>query len=145
MSSEIIKQAETDDEIEKCFDVMLELRPHLTRETFLTTVRGMEQQGFCLAYLEDKGNVVAVAGYRISVNLLMGKNLYIDDLVTSQKVRSKGYGEKLYAWVREEARKADCTYVLLGSGTQRTKAHRFYFRQGLEICAFHFWEKLEGQ
>lgn len=141
--SEIIRRAETDEEIEKCFDVMLELRLHLKRETFLTTVRAMEQQGFSLVYLEDEGNIVAVAGYRVSVNLLRGKNLYIDDLVTSQRVRSKGYGEKLYAWVREEARKADCTYILLDSGTQRTKAHRFYFRQGLEISAFHFWEKLD--
>lgn len=142
MQSETFKRAETDADIEKCFDVMLELRPHLKRETFLTTVRDMEKHGFSLAYLEDTGDVVAVAGYRIGVNLLFGKHLYIDDLVTSQTVRSKGYGEKLYTWLKEEANKAGCTYIHLDSGTQRDQAHRFYFRQGLTISAFHFWEKL---
>jgi len=85
--------ATTDSEIENCFDVMAELRTHLGRNTFLKTVRDMEQQGFQLAYLKDNDNVVAVAGYRIASNLFLGKHLYIDDIVTSQKVRSRGYGD----------------------------------------------------
>jgi GNAT superfamily N-acetyltransferase len=144
MQSYLIKRAETDADIEKCFDVLLELRPHLNNETFLTTVQDMERQGFSLAYLEDASNVVAVAGYRVCVNLMLGKHLYIDDLVASTKVRSKGYGEKLYAWVKEEAKKANCAYIHLDSGTQRGETHRFYFRQGLVISAFHFWEKLDA-
>ncbi len=142
--SEIIKQAKADGEIEMCFDVIVELRPHLKRETFLTTVREMEQQGFSLAYLEDNEKVLAVAGYRVSVNLILGKHLYIDDLVTSQKARSKGYGEKLYSWLKELARQEACNYIHLDSGTQRGEAHRFYFRQGLVISAFHFWEALKN-
>ena len=90
------KQAITDQEVENCFEVMSELRPHLKRENFLETIRAMETEGYKLAFIEDQGRVVAVAGYRIYTNLFMGKHLYVDDLVTASSGRSKGYGE---AWL----------------------------------------------
>jgi len=84
----------SDEEISMCFTVLSELRTMLVKETFLETVRQMEKQGFRLAYLKDRENIVAVAGYRVSINLVLGKHLYIDDLVTTEKVRSKGFGKK---------------------------------------------------
>ena len=78
-------QARTDTEIKKCFEVMSKLRTHLKKDEFLQLVQQMETEGFRLAYLEDKGTIVAVAGYRIFTNLFSGKNLYVDDLVTSEK------------------------------------------------------------
>lgn len=135
--------ATTDSEIENCFDVMAELRTHLERNTFLKTVRDMEQQGFQLAYLKDNDNVVAVAGYRIASNMFLGKHLYIDDIVTSQKVRSRGYGDAMYKWLREKAKNTQCKYIHLDSAVHRGDTHRFYFRQGLSISSFHFREKLD--
>ena len=90
MSNLIPKNAKSDLEIERCFDVMSELRTHLERDQFLETVRDMELQGFQLVYLEEDER--AVAGYRIAKNLFLGKHQYIDDLVTSKKIRSRGYG-----------------------------------------------------
>ncbi|MCP5173135.1 MAG: GNAT family N-acetyltransferase [Pseudomonadales bacterium] len=121
---------------------MAELRPHLKREEFLRQVRDMEADGYQLAYLKGDGAVVAVAGYRVSSNLFMGKHLYVDDLVTSSTVRSKGYGEVMMAWLRDQAVNAACHYLHLDSGTHRDQAHKFYFRQGLTIASYHFSEKL---
>jgi len=134
--------AKTDAEIQKCFDVMSELRTHMNRVDFLDTVRHMETEGFRLAYLEDDDVVVAVAGYRIYTNLFLGKNLYIDDLVTCPNSRSKGYGEQLINWLRDKAIKADCRAYHLDSGTQRGQAHKFYFNQGFTISSYHFSEQL---
>lgn len=134
--------AKSDDEIIRCFDVMAELRPHLDRASFLGTVRHMEKEGFQLAFIEDQGRVVAVSGFRIYTNLSMGKNLYIDDLVTSADSRSKGYGERLLRWLRERAFEAGCNVLHLDSGTHRGRAHKFYFRHGFEIASYHFSEKL---
>ena len=139
----MLKQAETDQEIERCFEVMVELRPRLKRQGFVTTVRAMEQEGFKLAYLEDDNQIVAVAGYRIATNLFMDKHLYVDDLVTASKVRSKGYGEQMINWLRAEAKKAGCNVLHLDSGTHRGQAHKFYFKQGFTIASFHFSEGLE--
>ncbi len=134
--------AKTDAEIQKCFDVMAELRTHLKRDDFLDTVRHMESEGYRLAYIEDDQGLVAVAGYRIYTNLFFGKNLYVDDLVISASARSKGYGEQMINWLRDKARNAGCRSYHLDSGTARGQAHKFYFNQGFMISSYHFSEQL---
>ena len=142
MSDLIPRNAKSDQEIEGCFDVMSELRPNLERERFLETIRNMEPQGFRLAYLEVDKRVVSVAGYRFSNNLFLGKHLYIDDFVTAERSRSRGYGGILYTWVRKQALNEGCSYIHLDSAVHRGEAHHFYFRQKLTITSFHFREKI---
>lgn len=137
-----VKLAETDVEISNCFDVMAELRPHLERASFLELIRKMEGEGYRMAFIEEAGKVVAVAGFRVMTTLFMGKNLYVDDLVTSGNVRSRGHGKAMIEWLRAQAESAGCTHLHLDSGTQRNRAHRFYLREGLDIASFHFSQKL---
>lgn len=134
--------AETDEEIERCFSVISELRTHLREDEFLSRVREMESGGYRLAYIEKGGEVVAVTGYRITTNFFMGRHLYVEDLVTAQGARSQGHGETLIAWLRNQATSAGCRYLDLDSGTQRRRAHKFYFQQGLTIASYHFSERL---
>ncbi len=134
--------AKTDKEILQCFEVMAELRTHLNKDEFLGIVREMEISGYKLAYIESGGVVAAVAGYRISKNLFMGKNLYVDDLVTASIHRSKGYGKVLISWLKDLACEQGCRFFHLDSGSQRHEAHKFYFRQGLKIASYHFSERL---
>ena len=138
------RDAKTDAEIQKCFDVMSELRTQLKRDDFLPTVRQMESEGFRLAYIEEGDAIVAVAGYRIYTNLFLGKNLYVDDLVTSATARSKGHGEQMIKWLRAKANEEDCRSYHLDSGTQRGQAHKFYFNQGFTITSYHFSEQLHN-
>lgn len=136
--------ATTDDEITQCYTVMQELRPHLVRCDFLATVRLMQQDGYQLGYIKNESDVVAVAGFRIATNLFMGKHLYVDDLVTAEQQRSKGYGEQLIHWLRDLAKAEGCAYLHLDSGTHRGRAHKFYFAQGFSIASYHFSEKLRA-
>ena len=137
------KRAMTDQQIESCFEVLAELRPHLNKATFLATVRAMESEGYKLSYIEGLEGVVAVAGYRIYSNLFMGKHLYVDDLVTTASARSEGYGGQLVAWLRHEANEQGCKVLHLDSGTHRAEAHKFYFDQGFKIASFHFSQQLD--
>ena len=132
----------TDKEIEECFDVISELRTHLNKDEFLNTVRHMETEGYKLAFIQEKGEVVAAAGYRIYTNLFMGKHLYVDDLVTKENARSQGHGEQMVKWLRNEAKNEGCNFYHLDSGTHRGEAHKFYFRQGFTIASYHFSEKI---
>ncbi len=132
------KIAVSDEEVKACFEVMQELRPHLVKENFLGAIREMEKQGYRLVYIEESSFVVALAGYRISTNLFMGKNLYVDDLVTSKNQRSKGHGESLISWLKQLAIESGCNKLHLDSGTHRDQAHKFYFSQGLVIASYHF-------
>ena len=132
------QHAVTDGDIGDCFDVMSELRPHLQRESFVPLVRAMEPDGFRLAFIRSSGRVVAVAGYRVSTNLFYGKNLYVDDLVTTDAQRSQGHGRDLLAWLRALAIEKGCAALHLDSGVQRKRAHAFYQREGLDLSGHHF-------
>lgn len=137
-SSVLIRRAETDAEIAACFPVMAQLRPHLEEGTFVARVRRMADGGYGLAVLVEDGVVCAVAGHRFMEMLATGPILYVDDLVTDARARSRGHGERLLAWLREEAERHGCCYVELDSGITRLDAHRFYERCGMEKVAVHF-------
>lgn len=139
----MIRQAETDADIERTFAVMKQLRPTLRAEDYTARIRElMDSQGYRLAFLETDGVVCAVAGYRFLDMLYCGKFLSIDDLVTDEHNRSKRLGATLLDWLYAEARRAGCTQVELISNTMRESAHRFYFRSGFTIDAFHFRRKM---
>jgi len=123
---------------------MRQLRPHFEQEdAFIGQVRRqMAQERWRLAFVEDGDEVAAVAGFRLLECLATGKTLYVDDLVTSEDRRSQGHGENLMRWLEAHARKLGCQTFSLDSGTQRTGAHRFYFRMGMTIPSFHFAKRL---
>jgi GNAT superfamily N-acetyltransferase len=134
-----IQPAETDEQIAATFDVMHQLRPHLTREEYVPRVRAMmASDGFRLAALTDGGEVRAVAGYRYMNMLYCGRLLYLDDLVSDERARSRGYGKAMIDWLKEEGRREGCTELQLISRTTREGAHRFYFREGFGIECFQF-------
>jgi GNAT superfamily N-acetyltransferase len=134
-----IIRPQTDDEILATFEVMHQLRPHLPRDEYVATVRAMEaSDGYRLAALVDEGEVRAVAGYRFMRMLYCGRLLYVDDLVTDDRVRSRGYGKQLMDWLKAEAREHGCAELQLISRVTREQAHRFYFREGLGIECFEF-------
>jgi GNAT superfamily N-acetyltransferase len=139
-----VKLADNDADLRRCHAVMRQLRPHLEQEdAFIAQVRRqMAQERWRLAFVEDQGEVVAVAGFRLLECLATGKTLYVDDLVTSEGRRSKGHGETLMQWLETHAGKLGCQTFSLDSGTQRTGAHKFYFRMGMTIPSFHFAKKL---
>jgi GNAT superfamily N-acetyltransferase len=139
-----IALAVEDDEILNCYPVMSELRPHVSAEDFLPRVRRqMESAGYKLAYVSD-GEVKAVAGFRISECLAWGAFMYVDDLVSKEGERSKGYGGQLFDWLVEYARSEGCDQFHLDSGVQRFAAHRFYLTKRMSIEAHHFGLKLKG-
>jgi GNAT superfamily N-acetyltransferase len=137
-----ITLTKTDAEIAECFSVMAQLRPHLEAAQFVDRVRRMEREGFQLAALRENGQVEAVAGFRIYENLVTGRQMYVDDLVTNDATRSHGHGKTLLTWLAEFAKADGCLAIELDSGTHRKEAHRFYFRERMAITAFHFIRRL---
>jgi GNAT superfamily N-acetyltransferase len=134
-----ITLADTDARIERCFEVMRELRPKLASAAeFVALIRQQQAQGFKLAFLESQGTVVTVAGYRVQHMLATGLTMYVDDLVTAPAHRSRGYGKQMLDWTIAQARASGCNTFSLDSGTHRMDAHAFYFREKMRISSFHF-------
>jgi len=139
-----IQLANTDKEIQACFPVMYELRPHLTADEFIQRVRQQEKAGYSLVFLSQQENIpLALAGFRIGENLAWGKFLYVDDWVTLPKHRSQGYGAQLFMWLKEYGVKQGCQQLHLDSGLQRLEAHRFYEQQHIKKTGFHFATTLQ--
>jgi GNAT superfamily N-acetyltransferase len=55
----------------------------------------------------------------------------------------QGHGKRMLDWLTEEARRAGCVQPHLASGVQRSNTHRFYFREGHTLSAYHFRKDLQ--
>ena len=128
-------------EIQQCFPIMYQLRPHLRADTFVRQVQQQMQAGYQLAYLQNS-QMVALAGFNIATNLAWGKHLYVADLIVDARYRSQGYGEALFNWLVTYAQDRECQQLHLDSGVQRFAAHRFYLRHKMYISSHHFALKL---
>jgi GNAT superfamily N-acetyltransferase len=135
----VVRAITTDKEILATRDVMRQLRPAIPADAYLDTVRRMMRtDDYHLAAAFDGETVRAVAGYRFMEMLWAGRILYVDDLNTDEAFRSQGHGKAVLNWLKHEAKTRDCRALHLDSGVQREQAHRFYFREGLTINAYHF-------
>jgi GNAT superfamily N-acetyltransferase len=113
-----------------------QLRPHLPNDYAGKMARVLEHARMVLAVEGDA--VLGLAVYRQHENTYDGIKFYIDDLVTDDACRSQGVGHALIEYLGQVAKKLGANGLVLDSGTQRTQAHKFYFREGFVIPAFNF-------
>ncbi len=139
-----IKLAETEAELRATHRVMVQLRTHLDEEAYVAQVREQRaHDNYHVVALFDAGTIRAVAGFRLATGLALGKYLYVDDLVSDETVRSKGYGAQLLTWMGAYGKEHGCTSVHLDSGVQRHAAHRFYLRERMDIVFYHFRKAID--
>ncbi len=128
--------------LQKAESVHRQLRPHLA-DNYSAQMRRVFEGGGRMLLATESEDVVGVAVYRLHENTFDGLHCYIDDLVTDEKKRSYGTGKALLDSVELIARNAGCQRIKLDSGTQRGRAHKFYFREGMQIASFHFFKDLD--
>ncbi|KRD31273.1 hypothetical protein ASE35_14755 [Lysobacter sp. Root916] len=139
MSGHDIRILSGEDELRAIWPLVSQLRPEFDEARFLAQIQRQIAQGCRVTVLFDDGGAPrAFACWRVMEMLAVGLHVYIDDLVTDQTVRSRGYGKAMLDWLKAEALRLGCARLQLDSGTQRRDAHAFYLREGLRIEAFHF-------
>ena len=114
-----------------------QLRPALEAD-YPTQIERMFGEGARLAQLVDEGEVRAIGLWRVFETTYCGRRLEIEDLVSSDAHRSRGYGAALLRWFDARAIELGCPTTTLHSAVHRDRAHRFYFREGFHIMGFHF-------
>ncbi|MHC0038803.1 GNAT family N-acetyltransferase [Pseudoneobacillus sp. C159] len=135
----LVKVIKTDTEIMSTFSIFKQLRPHVIQDEFVEKInRLQERYGYQLVAILENDEVKAAAGYRITESLAWGKYLYVDDLITDETSRKKGYAKLLWDWLISQAKENDCEQFHLDSSVQRHDAHRFYLKGGLDITCHHF-------
>jgi GNAT superfamily N-acetyltransferase len=133
-----VELAESDSDLEKISEVLLQLRPSFDKQGLIAQIKEQQKHGYRIAYVESSGTVLCVAGFVVGTKLAWGKHIYIDDLVTDERHRSSGAGGFLIDWFKAYARSHGCEQIHLDSGVQRFAAHRFYLRKGFDIASHHF-------
>ena len=106
-------------------------------------LRAVFANGARMSVVAEAAEVRGVAVWRVIENTYEGRRLFVDDLVTDQAHRSRGIGRHLLLHLEQMAREFECDVLALDSGTQRTDAHRFYFREGMVIPSFCFRKNLK--
>ncbi|MBA3904435.1 MAG: GNAT family N-acetyltransferase [Rhodocyclaceae bacterium] len=113
-----------------------QLRPQLPAD--YVGKMGRVLAGARMALAVEGDEVLGLAVYRWHENTFDSLKFYVDDLVTDESRRSRGVGHALIAHLENIARGLGAGGLVLDSGTQRTQAHKFYFREGFVITSFTF-------
>jgi len=143
MSTIELRHAESAADIAACFPVMRSLRPHLTGpDELVARVTRQREAGYRLLAGWRDGVPVALAGYRVEENLIHGRFIYVDDLVSAESARREGLGARMLDGVAAIGRELGLQRLVLDTAIDNVFAHRFYYRQGLLARALRFSREL---
>jgi GNAT superfamily N-acetyltransferase len=117
-------------ELYTAYELVKELRKELSYDEFEDLIYDMRHMEYKMMGIFEKEQLICYAGVAVQTNLYHKRHLYIFDLVTDVKYRSRGYGGMMLEYLRDYAKTAACEYLVLSSGLQREDAHRFYEKEG---------------
>ena len=129
------------DWLAKAEAVHRELRPQIPPD-YMAKMHMIFAGGGRMIVAADEIRVLGVAVYRIFEDTFNGRKLYCDDLVTTEQQRSTGVGHSMMQFMEQEGVAAHCNAFALDSGVQRSRAHAFYFREGMVVVSFNFKKEL---
>ena len=129
------------DWLAKAEAVHRELRPQIPAD-YMAKMHMIFAGGGRMIVAAEGDRVLGVAVYRIFEDTFNGRKLYCDDLVTTEQQRSVGVGHALMQFMEQEGIAAHCHAFALDSGVQRSRAHAFYFREGMFVVSFNFKKDL---
>jgi ribosomal protein S18 acetylase RimI-like enzyme len=129
-------------EIKLAFDVIKQLRSHLSFEDYQALLTQMQKEGYELWGYFSKDKILGLMSTRIYTDLVRGPHLYIDDLVVDQEQRSLGIGKKLLHHAEELTHKKGLSTLRLCTGLDNEEGRKFYAREGWTERAYAFVKKI---
>jgi GNAT superfamily N-acetyltransferase len=142
-----IKSRHVEDEtfVRSCYPLMRQLRPRLaSADEFVERWQRQTAEGYRLLALVEGDVVLALGGYRVQENLVYGRFLYVDDLVTDSERRGGGLGAQIIVSLKRQAAALGCVQFVLDTALSNALGQRFYFRNGLLSSALRFSAPVEG-
>lgn len=132
------------DELAACFPVISELRPAIKNvDEWVARASDMQVDGYRILGAWINGTVLAMAGYRTTENLALGRFVHVDDLVTLSSHRNKGLGSALLIELSRIGSEEWCRHLALENTATHANAGEFFQRKGLVDTAVCFVKTLE--
>ena len=125
-------------ELQMAYDLVKQLRVELSYDEFEDLIYDMRHIDYKMFGVMEGEELITYAGVSICTNLYHKRHLYVYDLVTDDKYRSKGYGKTMLEYLHDYAKIGMCENIVLSSGLQRKEAHKFYEKIGFEKKSYVF-------
>lgn len=140
----VLRHVHGPDKLTACFPVISLLRPSLKNvQEWIDRVSDMATEGYRVLAAWQGDRVLALAGYRVSDNLIHDRFLYVDDLITAEDARGRGLGAALLKELSAIGVDEYCGRLVLDTAASNEQAHRFYKREGLTDAVVGFVKPLE--
>lgn len=125
--------------------LIIQLRPQLiSPDLWLAAFKRQAESGYRVLLSVQDGKPRGLAGFRLQENLIHGKFLYVDDLVTDSALRGLGVGQQLLEALMNEATLSGCDRLVLDTAITNIDAQRFYKRCGMSALATRFVQIVEA-
>ena len=139
-----VVELRSEEELRVAFPIVHQLHDTLDERRYGDLLSLMLPNGYRMfAVREPSGEVAAVLGMQVLINLYYERHAYVYDLVVSEDARSKGYAGLLMDHAEDFARREGCRYVALACGREREGALRFYEGRGYERPGYSMRKKLD--
>ena len=116
-----------------------------------TSVGELVQDGFCenplfkVVCADFDGEVVGMVLYYYGYSTWKGKMVYIDDIVVSERFRRMGVGQKLFDYIRKEAKEKNANQIRFHVLEWNEPAINFYKKNGTSLDEDWVLCKLENE
>ncbi len=119
------------DEMRTIFGLVQQSNAELDESTFETRMKAMlHEGGYRCIVAELDGGMVGVAGFWTGTALWCGMYVEPDNVVVDGRLRSRGIGALLMAWIEAEAQRIGADVMKLEAYAARTRTRDFYRRIG---------------
>ncbi len=129
-------------ELLTAYEVVYQLRTELSYDEFEDLIYDMRDIEYKMIGIMDGEKLITYAGVNVQTNLYHKRHLYVFDLVTDEKYRGQKYGEMMLDYLLDYAKMGMCENIVLSSGFEKEKSHKFYENNGFEKKSFVFLKKV---
>lgn len=119
------------------------LNPSINQDILKQRLDEMITQGYECVGVYDNENLIGTSGMWILTKYYVGKHIEPDNVVIHPDYRNKGIGVELMNWIYNYGISKGCEASELNCYVGNDKGHKFWFKEGYKIVAFHFQKPLE--
>ena len=125
------------------FPIIQELYPDMSLITYQNYLTEMLPNSYGMVIIQENNQTIGLSGFWINTKLWCGKYLELDNVIVSEKHRSKGVGQLISNFLEDKAKEKNCSLLALDAYTTNFPAHKFYYNQGFVPKGFHFIKSIQ--
>jgi GNAT superfamily N-acetyltransferase len=130
-------------ELPEAYEVLCQLRVDMDYKEFEDLVYEMRHKEYKMIGVFEALELVTYVGVYVQTNFHYKRHLFVDDLVTYDSFRSRGYGDAMFEYLVNFAKVAMCENIVVSSVIDNIDAHKFFETMDFERESYTFVKSLK--